>query len=214
MSSRKNQHRKSISVYAIVGDGYSEKLYFEQLKAIEQLKNIQVKPDLPNKSGKGASFIRVMNKAQALHAEGYDKVYCLIDFDTVLHENKVDLYKKEKAKLEKKGIIVLECNPCFELWYLLHFKKTTKPFSNCDNVVSEIKNTTDLREYSKKQTFQKNMYNVLKQRLLTAFENALSLENDREDMSTNYPRAEVFKVFIDILDEVKSHYDTIKLMNN
>lgn len=201
MSSRKNQHRKPIPVYAIVGDGYSEKLYFEQLKAVEQLKNIQVKPDLPNKSGKGASFIRVMNKAQALHTEGYDKVYCLIDFDAILHENKVDLYKKEKAKLEKKGIIVLECNPCFELWYLLHFKKTTKPFSNCDNVVSEIKKITDFKDYSKEQTFQRNMYKLLQSNVPNAIENALFLEKDRDIMGMNYPRAEVFKVISHILKE-------------
>jgi hypothetical protein len=200
MSSRKNQHRKSIPVYAIVGDGYSEKIYFEQLKAIEELKNIQVKPDLPRKSGKGASFIRVMRKAQELYTAGYDKVYCLIDFDVVLHENKVDLYKNEKSKLEKKGIIVLECNPCFEIWYLLHFIKTAKPFSNCENVVSDIKNTTDLKEYSKEQAFQKNMYKALKDKVPEAINNALFLETNRDMMGNNYPRAEVFKVIKAILN--------------
>lgn len=201
MSSRRNQYRKSIPIYAIVGDGYSEKLYFEQLKAVEQLKNLQIKPDLPNKSGKGATFMRVLNKAHELHTEGYDRVYCLIDFDVILHENKVDLYRKEKAKLEKKGIIVLECNPCFELWYLLHFKKTTKTFSNCESVVSEIRNTTDFKDYSKEQLFQRNMYKLLQPYITNAVENALFLEKNRDIMGMNYPRAEVFKIISHILEE-------------
>lgn len=144
--------------------------------------------------------MRVMRKAQELCTEGYDKVFCLIDFDTILHENKLELYKNEKAKLEKKGIIVLESNPCFELWYLLHFKKTTKPFLNCDSVTSEIKMTTDLKDYSKEQIFQKNIYKILKLNMSNAINNAAFLEHNREEMTTNYPRAEVFKAINSIFE--------------
>ena len=40
-TSRPIKQRKSPPIYAIVGDGYSEKIYFEQLKEAKQFKNIQ-----------------------------------------------------------------------------------------------------------------------------------------------------------------------------
>ena len=204
MASRPIKQRKSPPIYAIVGDGYSEKIYFEQLKESEQFKNIQIKPDLPNRSGKGAGFMRVMAKAEEMLELGYAKIYCLIDFDTVISEDKLGYFLKEKARLEKKGIIVLICNPCFEIWYLLHFKKTGKPFSNCDSVADVLKKETDLTDYSKEQGYyhKKNLYVYLRSKLDTAVKNARFLEIDRDIQGYNFPRAEVFKLIeaLNILD--------------
>ena len=203
MSSRKIQNRKPLPVYALVGDGYSEKIYFDELKTIEQLRNVQIKPDLPSRSGKGGSFMRVMQKAKELYTEGYDKVFCLIDFDAVIHENKTEEYKTEKGKLEKKGVIVLECNPCFEFWYLLHLQKTAKSFMNCESVVAHIKNTTELKDYSKEQSYQKLIYQKLRSKMPDAIENASVLEQNRSLMGLNYPRAEVFKAIKELLSKNK-----------
>lgn len=200
MALRITNTRKSVPTYAIVGDGYSEKIYFEQLREAEQLKNIHIKPDLPNRSGKGAPFMRVMDKAVELYEEGYEKVYCIIDVDTIVQQQKLDYYLIQKNRLEKKGIIILECNPCFEMWYLLHFKKTAKLFSNCDAVAVDIKRDTELKDYSKEQNYyhRKNLYKVLRPKLKNAIENALFLEKNREEVSPYFPRAEVFKIFKDL----------------
>ena len=196
MASRPIKRRNSLPIYAIVGDGYSEKIYFEQLREVEKIKNIQIKPDLPNRSGKGASFVRVMEKAEQLLEQGYDKVYCIIDFDTVIKEQKTGSFSANKARLEKKGIVVLICNPCFEIWYLLHFKKTGKLFSNCDSVADVLKQETDLTDYSKEQAYynKKNLYKYLRLKLPTAFENAQFLEIDRDTQGLYFPKAEIFKI--------------------
>jgi RloB-like protein len=196
MAVRKSKNRSSTPIYAIVGDGYSEKIYFEQLREMEQIQNIQIKPELPNNSGKGGNFMRIFTKCLDFQEDGYEKIYAIIDFDAVIEEKSFNTYCKEKAKVEKKGIVVLECNPCFEIWYLLHFKKVGKAFSKCDDVATDIKNNTDLKDYSKHQDYyhKKNLYKFLHPHIETAFKNADFLEKDREDKALSFPRAEVFKL--------------------
>jgi hypothetical protein len=204
MTTRKSKNRSSIPVCAIVGDGYSEKIYFEQLREMEQIQNIKILPALPNRSGKGGNFMRVFSKCLEFKEEGYEKIYCIIDFDAVLEEKSFEIYKKEKAKAEKRGIVVLECNPCFEIWYLLHFKKVGRAFAKCDDVAVEIKQNTDLKDYSKQQDYyhKTNLYKVLYPLLENALKNAAFLEKDRDDKAKTFPRAEVFKL-IQYLNEIK-----------
>src|SRR5690606_27609054 len=86
---RPDKKRKLLRRIAVVGDGVTEKIYFEQLKEIERIKDVVIKPELPSKSSKGGSYKKAINTAKSLAEEGYDHVYCLIDFDTVLSENKL-----------------------------------------------------------------------------------------------------------------------------
>jgi RloB-like protein len=198
MTSRVKKVRSSIPTYAIVGDGYCEKIYFDQLKGVEQLRHISIKPELPQKTG----LSRVLEKAEELHEQGYDKVYCIIDYDVVLSNNQTPYFLKQKAKLEKKGIVVLVCNPCFEVWFLLHYKKTGKLYSNCDSVGKDIKSETDLSDYSKEQQYyqKKQIYKFLRPKLNDAVANAQFLELKREDESLNFPRAEIYKLIQELLD--------------
>lgn len=164
MLERHIQKRQAPKVYAVVGDGFSEKIYFEKLKAAERLRNITIKPELPNRSGKGGGFVRVFKKAEELHQQGYDRVYCLIDFDTVLSENKVSSYNLRKTKLEQKGVIVLESNPCFEIWLLLHFQRIGRAFTDCNEVGHTIRQNHLLSDYEKSQKYhqRKDLYSALK----------------------------------------------------
>lgn len=201
MFKRKQRNLKPIKTYAIVGDGYSEKIYFEKLRAFEKLQGLTIKPELPHKSGKGGTYVRVFNKAEALVNQGYDGVYCLIDLDTVYAENNYDAYLKRRTALEKKGVTVLESNPCFEMWLLLHFEFTAKLFENCKSVERFICQHTPLNDYHKSRDYhnQKNLYATLKPMLATnAIPNAKRLElNEKQEASTRLPRCHIFKVFCD-----------------
>lgn len=91
--SKRNRRKRSVSpAIAIVGDGFCEQIYFQQLREAEGIRNIQIRPELPNRSGKGGGFKRIFIKAEELAKEGYDRVFCLIDMDVVLYENNLTVY--------------------------------------------------------------------------------------------------------------------------
>lgn len=197
MMARSDKKRKLLRRIAVVGDGVTEKIYFEQLKEVERVKDVVIKPELPSKSSKGGSYKKAINTAKSLVDEGYDHVYCLVDFDTVLSENKLADFTQEIKGINTKQITVYINNPCFETWVLVHYEKTGKAFSDCDTVGKAI--TKHLKDYCKNQEYlrKKNLYKTLRLQLETnAIPNGEFLENNREEKSNNYPRAEVFKFFL------------------
>jgi hypothetical protein len=192
---RKIQHRNFKKTVAIVGDGFTEKIYFDQLKEMESLDNIIIKPELPRKAHKGGAYKRTIETAKSLLEKGYDYVYCLIDFDTVISEKNIAAFKKDIACLDQNYFTVYVNNPCFETWILLHFEKTAKLFSSCEEVSTKILPHT--KDYNKRQDYfkRKNIYRLLKPYLAKAIQHAASLEVNRSDHSDKQPRAEIFKIF-------------------
>jgi RloB-like protein len=184
---------------AVVGDGQTEKIYFDKLKEIEGLRNVSLKPDLPKSVG---SYKGVFDKAESLYAEGYDEVYSLIDMDKVLSDNTLAKYLTDKKKIEKKGIVVFESNPCIEFWFLLHFVRTTKLFSNCESVEKELQKY--MPNYAKNQQYlvQSNIYKTLKPNLLNAFENAKWIEESKTENDYNSSKSEVYKLIKILLPEL------------
>ncbi len=194
---RPDKKRKFIRRIAVVGDGVTEKIYFEQLKELERIKDVVIKPELPSKSSKGGSYKKAINTAKSLVEEGYNHVYCLIDFDTLLSENKLAEFTQELKKTDSKKITVYINNPCFETWVLVHYEKTGKAYADCDTVGKAI--TKHLNDYCKNQEYlrKKNLYKTLRPQLETdAIPNAAFLEDDRAAKGNNHPRAEVFKFFL------------------
>jgi RloB-like protein len=185
----------------IIGDGYTEKIYFEYLRDEVILPNFKIKPELPGTSGKGGNYVKVFNKVDTFLKDGYKKIYCLMDMDTVFREKKEAEYQKRKQKLEKKGVTILESNPCFEIWIMLHYLRSTRAFNKCDDVSDFIKKNTELKDYNKSQEYhsKQNFYKKLKPLLESnAVPNAQFLEIDRAEKSLDYPRSEVFKLFFEL----------------
>jgi hypothetical protein len=184
---------------AVVGDGQTEKIYFDKLKEVEGLRNVSLKPDLPKSVG---SYKGVFDKAESLYTEGYDEVYCLIDMDKVLSDNTLAKYLTDKKRIEKKGIIVFESNPCIEFWFLLHFVRTTKPFANCESVEKELQKY--IPNYAKNQQYlvQSNIYKTLKPNLLNAFENAKWIEENQIKNEHNSSKSEAYKLIKILLPEL------------
>lgn len=116
--------------------------------------------------------------------------------DTVHIENKLQQYSIRKSKLEKKGVKILESNPCFEIWFLLHFDYTTKLFDSCDAVTRELRKRPELNDYNKSQEYhgKKNLYRELKDRLCNqAIPNAKKLDSESLGLSANCPRSQIFE---------------------
>lgn len=180
---------------AIVGDGQTERIYFADVKDTDRPENLSIFPDYPRRIG---SYIGVLKRATELVDKDFDRIYALIDMDKVIQDNQLAAYQQAKAQASDRDIVVLENNPCFEFWLLLHFIHTGKLFQNCGEVEFEIKKAGRIPSYNKSKKFQveARLYaNYKVQLLASGVPNARLLENKRAQKDQLYPRAEIFRFF-------------------
>ena len=181
---------------ALVGDGQTEQIYFTNIKDTDRPSDLDLFPDLPVKPG---SYRSVLKKALQLTEDyEYERVYALIDMDKVISDNRQAEYEKDKRAAEAKGIIVLENNPCFEFWLLLHFLKTSKSFTACNDVITELKKPSRIPGYEKSQKFlvAAKLYTQYKELIESnAIPAAKLLEKNRPSENKYFPRSEIYRFF-------------------
>lgn len=178
---------------AIVGDGQTERIYFADVRDTDRPKNLVIYPDFPGKIG---SYTGVLDRALQLSAE-HTHVYALIDMDKIIQDKQEAAYNSRRAEAENAGVKVIENNPCFEMWFLLHFVRTGRLFSNCGQVSEQLRNKNRIENYNKTEKFLTNakLYSKYKDRLESdAIPNAKFLEN-RTGQDKLYPRAQTYKFF-------------------
>jgi hypothetical protein len=191
---RPNKRKQQRHTVAIVGDGQTERIYFSDVRDTDRPANLSIFPDYPRKIG---NFKGVLDRALSL-IESYDRVYALIDRDKIIQDSQQAAYNREKATVEAAGIIVLENNPCFETWLLLHFLHIGRLFANCSEVSGQLRMNGRIPNYNKSERFLRNvrLYKTYKSRLAEhAIPNARRLEINRADQNQLYPRAETFRFF-------------------
>lgn len=172
------KHKPQIKkVFSFVIDGECEIWYLQMLQKNENLQNINLEPKLPQKKKLYDQY-----KMVAELAEDSEKVFWIIDFDTISKETKEAKASKETPLQQLKNyinqisdnVIVVVNNPCLEFWFLLHYKQTAKYFASYDDLKKELMKY--LPDYQKTQKYYKNsrqdIYQRLKPKLQTAISNA------------------------------------------
>lgn len=137
---RRPGQREPRSITLIVCEGETEQAYFEAVRILFQLTTAEV---VVADNTKGAAPISVVECAEERAAEqgGYDTIFCVFDRDG--HES----FDRARAKI--RGLASRSRNrlnmhevvsvPCFELWVLLHFERTDRPFQRCVDVIGQIR---------------------------------------------------------------------------
>jgi len=178
---------------AIVGDGETERIYFDNVRDADRPDNLKIFPDAPKKIG---TYRGVLTRAEQLKDDGYDKVYALIDMDKVISDRQQAAYQTAKSAARAKGVIVLENNPCFEVWLLMLFRYTTKLFKDCDSVSAELKEHIPGYNKSEKFIVGAKLYEKFKDQIIKqGIPNAKKLEANREMQDELYPRAQAYEFF-------------------
>lgn len=182
---RKGTLRKSRPTFAFVVDGETEIWYLQLLKQNEANLRLSIKPEIPQKKKLEDQFKTVVDLA----VMDYSKVFWIVDLDTYIKENRelkagvvsplIELEGyKSKLYEEHDNVIIIVNNPCLEFWFLLHFKKTSRYYRKCADVLPDLKK--HLVGYKKTEVFFKkrgnDIYRKLKPYLRDAFNNATALE--------------------------------------
>ena len=203
----RGSRRTGKKTYSIIVDGETEVWYFQMMKAHEELPKVDVKPELPNKKKLADQFESVKANCKS----GYDKVIWLVDFDTIIKEEKekrkegksiIQEFKNYYRQLQEyENVEVFINTPCLEFWHLLHFRQTGKYYSKCENAEKDLRKN-HLNDYEKSEKYYKkknnDIYLKLKPNQKTARNNA-KLLGDFDFQELESAKAEIYKIF-DLLE--------------
>lgn len=117
-----------------------------------------------------------------------DQIWCVCDCD----ENDNDKIKKAVSAAKKHGYHLIFSNPCFELWFLLHFVNQTAPLPDCEAVISRLNAQTEINGYRKNQDIydlilpnQEQAINRAKRRMNTLDQNHIHFFTRNSNPATN-----------------------------
>jgi len=124
----------------------------------------------------------------------YDRVYCVFDRDkhTTYREA---LRMVQKARLAKgHKILTVTSIPCFEIWFLLHFRYSTKGYADCQgSICAQV--IKDLKKHIPRYEKGKGgVYQQIQDKTNTALANAKMLSSHNLDAATDNPSTKVHEL--------------------
>ncbi len=191
---RKASREPHKSILIVCEGKKTEPIYFNALK--KRLRLIMVDVEIV---GEGGAPITVVNRAIARREERkqiakksltkteYEVIYCVVDVDT--HETLDQAIDKARGN----EICVILSNPCFEYWYILHFRKTSAPFNSSQDVKSALRE--EHPDYNESDT---TIFNVVYPKTSDAIKHSKEVlkeqHNDAEDLRDCNPSTHVHKI--------------------
>ena len=201
---RRTAQRESYDLVLIVCEGQeTEPNYLESLREHEDLSSVNVVITGESHSDP----MSVVNHAIKIYEERaneknpstlFDKVYCLIDrdehakFDAAVHKANTYTYKAKRNILT-----IVRSYPCFEYWYLCHFKYSRAGIHKigsktagdaCISLLNPLWQTIFGTKYTKNQS---NVYPKLAHLIQLAITNSKRALQDTESSSDMNPSTEV-----------------------
>ncbi len=177
----------------VIGEGLTEKCYFERLKRLKSY-SCKIEPRFFNKKN---SIYHIKKRTKEL-LEADIIVICAFDTDVARQDKKKEKAIKEFIEKYKNNERVVICDslPSIEFWFLLHFKMTTKHFSNYKAIRNEL--VKYLPKYNKDKRFLENdkWVKILIEKQETAIKNAKSITSKNSSYSNIYKAIELLEKII------------------
>ena len=167
-SNRKSTH----PIVIIVCEGKkTEPIYFENFNVRNKNLKIAVVTGAAGKSY--TELVQAAVRAKEKYTDGVEaewQLWCVSDVDNATEKQLADY----KAAVTKEGFKIALSNPCFELWYLLHYSYTTGALASYAEVVKKL--PKELQPYQKNE----NIYPKLFDNEATAITYAEKLQKHHE----------------------------------
>ena len=194
--SGKRQVNKKISILCEGAKDKSESAYFKKLKNHYCFASREI--EIIIEDTKVNTGRELVSKAIKL----IDKAYKDIDEIWVVYDKDGYTQHQEAFRLAKsKNINIAFSSISFEMWILLHFDYTSRPFAKSEDIISYLH-----KKY--KFTYQKNdseIFSSIKNNIQQAIENAKKLDKFEKENNPNSPLYElnpytdVYKLIEEIL---------------
>ena len=188
MKRHKGKQRYTHPRILILCEGETEKNYFKAILQDSDYKSRLSAVRVSIYSGKDSSPEKIVNEAlkrsEEANNEGnpFKSIWVVFDHDN--HPNRHLAYQNALSL----GFNIAFSAIAFEQWYLLHFLKSSRAFTNYANLEKEI-----LRHYPNYQKAKQNDFKNLKQKLPAAFMNAewLRKQIDKPVITNSNPWTDV-----------------------
>ncbi|MCR5100132.1 MAG: RloB family protein [Butyrivibrio sp.] len=140
LKQRGKKQRKTKPVYLVIAEGRNktETLYLSNFQ--KQGNNYSLRFAKAGSKTDAESLYKTMCakwKELELSSEKGDLGFIILDIDN--DQQKADMVRNLIRKNDNMSIKFIISNPTFEIWFLIHFKYTTKHFSDGNAVINELK---------------------------------------------------------------------------
>lgn len=189
--------RKRVILLATEGKNKTETQYFSEF-AKAQNEFVRFVPGNYTDPVQMAVALRAKSTEMELDPSLGDKAYCLVDADFDDAKDK-QIAGADKIAFEN-NFKILVSSPCFEVWFLCHFLKSTKKYTSNAEILNHLKKHMPEYEKSKKDMYGRTITNVQ-----DAISNAKFLEE--ACLKANYtphttvfsPSTEIYKLAEELL---------------
>lgn len=189
---------KKIILIGAEGKNQTERKYFKAFNQVQsEYKIMAGKGNNTDPVGVVEDLLKSA-KQEELDLKDGDMLACFIDVD---FKKGRDQELRAAMKLARQNnISVFLSNPCFEIWYLLHFRYSTKLYGSNEEVIKEL--GCYISDYSK----SKDVYNLIENKIDQALLNtkrleSYHLENGTNDRLKKLPSTEEYKLIEMILEK-------------
>lgn len=181
--------RKSTFLFAAEGNNVTEKNYFKAINS----DRVHVIFTKGNETDPVKLMNRLIEESKNLDPELGDRAFCLVDAD--MNPVKDQQIADADNAARKTLAVQIVSNPCFEIWFLDHFRYTTTQFRSSADAIAALMDAFPL--YAKNNP---DMYVRLKDKQDEAIKNAKrqeqhNLDNGRKPHTAKFqPSTEVYKI--------------------
>ena len=136
---RTAQKRKLKKTILIVCEGEkTERNYLDGLKREETISKVFAITVVPGRGGSRSQIIeRAINQKKA-QRRNMDVVLCVFDTESLETTQAKEDLAAARQEADRNDITLYLSNPAFEVWFLAHFRRTSRSFRNCDAVIVEL----------------------------------------------------------------------------
>lgn len=184
------RHRKKIILLATEGKNKTETHYFRSLTGPTHV--IRFAPGNYTDPVNMIQALKDEFEDKALSPEMGDAAYCLVDSD--MDPVKDKQIESADAKAGNMATVIVS-SPCFEVWFLCHFVKSTRQYNSNKEVIDALKQY--IPDYSKNMT---GIWAILGDKSEAAIKNAKGLEMHCRELGLKphtvafIPSTEVYKI--------------------
>ena len=167
------RERNSIIVFNAEGRNKTESIYLSNFKT----RNTIIRCPSGNSTDPRNMFSELKKYCleRDINKEYGDKIYLFVDSD--LKEDKIEVLKSIKKECEKIGADIILSVPTFEVWFLNHFRYSTKEFKSGEDVLKELNKY--ILDYKK----ENNYYTLISDKTENAVKNSIKLEKHHIDLN-------------------------------
>ena len=190
---KKTRRRKNIILIGAEGKNKTEKNYFTDLSKDKNKDYVihYAKGNYTDPCGIVNGIIQSI-KQEELDFDNGD--YAFYIFDTDVNKNKQKEIDIAIKKAKENHIEIIISNPCFEVWFLQHFRYSTKSYLSNEEVLKE------LNKYIENYDKSKSYYDLLKDKKDIALFNSIKLAKHHEELDckqdslSKNPSTDVYKI--------------------